>query len=158
MKSITSSTSLLSATNAGGSIPPTSLFPVTDFASASNALCSNNIQQVVKGVNFVLQKSFEANQDSSTSTVVQLENQPRLLYAISDLLDLLNPAAALLEKEIDTNISYHVLLEEEIDGHAWSTELIGSKIDEFKVHTNHYGCRVLMFMSLYSSLSLSLSL
>lgn len=134
MKSSTSTpTSMNIPSNVAGNV-----FAVIDISSAAIALESNNIQQVVKGVNYLLQKSFDANQDQQTSAVVQIENYPRLMHALSDLLDILNPAAALIESEMDSTTTYHMILQQEIDGYCWPTKLVGADNDEIKVTEQLY--------------------
>ncbi len=109
---------------------------VDSISSATNALQSNNINHVVKGLNYLLLKSYDAHNDLSSNAVVQVEDHPRLLHALSDLLDVVNPAVRLLFDEIPSE-SYHCMMQDEFDGRLWNVSLLGSDKLEFKVCIFH---------------------
>jgi hypothetical protein len=106
---------------------------IDSIAAATSAVESSNLQWAVIGVNYLLQKSFETHADTSVNTVLQLEQQPRMLHALCDLLDLLNPATVFLENELDVSVPYHQLLESEHNGHTWNMQLVCSTDSSFKV-------------------------
>lgn len=112
--------------------PTSSMFSVDGLHSATRALESNNIATVIKGLNFLLNKSYDPQNDQSVNTVLQLEDHPRLLHALSDLLDVVNPSVRLLFDDIATE-SYHKMMQDEFDGKLWDMTLLGSNKAEFKV-------------------------
>lgn len=69
--------------------------------TAISSLDSPNITVVVKGLNFLLQRSNDGNGSDANNTTPLLENYPSLLIALSNLLDIINPLGKLLFPEVD---------------------------------------------------------
>jgi hypothetical protein len=69
---------------------------VDNMNNAINLLDSTNVSEVIRGLNYILQKSFEANEITSSSNVIFIEQYPKLLPALSNLLEAINPIGKLI--------------------------------------------------------------
>lgn len=104
---------------------------------------SSNINEVIRGLNYLLQKSYEANEISSSNNAVFIEHYPHLLPALGNLLDLVNPSGKLPFQNIFQNQdqNYYSFLFGDVTSTAtssssmneWHTDLPGIDSIEFKV-------------------------
>lgn len=99
--------------------------------SAIKNLDSNVVANVVKGLNFILQRSYEAN-DSANSYYVNIDNHPLLLLSLGKLLDAVNPMGRLLFNNISEDI-YHKLYFGQLSKEEWQLVLPNDISEEFKV-------------------------
>jgi hypothetical protein len=115
--------------------------------TAIQALDSTNISEVIRGLNFLLQKTYDANEISSSSNVIYLEQFPKLLVALGNLLDVINPLGKLPFQRYLGNQerNYYSFLLGSNDAmlannsmKEWSTELPGKEIMEFNVSLSFY--------------------
>lgn len=111
--------------------------------NALNSLESSNISEVIRGLNYILQKSFEANEISNTNNVIYIEQFPRLLLALGTLLDVINPLGKIpFQKYLgNEEQNYYSFLLGSTDSmlannpaNEWKTDLPGSNQIEFKVY------------------------
>jgi hypothetical protein len=117
--------------------------------TAIQSLDSTNISEVIRGLNFLLQKTYDANEISSSSNVIYLEQFPKLLMALGNLLEVINPLGKLPFKKYLGNQerNYYSFLLGSNDAmlannsmKEWSTELPGKEIMEFNVSLSFLLC------------------
>ncbi len=109
---------------------------IDNLHTAVKAIESNNIAIVIRGLNFILLKSYESNNDANPATVLQLEEHPRLLHALCDLLDVVNPSVKCLFEELPSQ-SFHRMMQEEFDGKPWDLNVLSTNKPEFKFLAKH---------------------
>lgn len=106
---------------------------VPNIETAIQNLYSSSAIDVVKSLNYLLQKTSDVVADGNS---ILIEQHPTLLTALADLLDILNPVGNLVftEKEVE---SVDMLVDELLDTisckHVPWQKLSGARNDELKV-------------------------
>lgn len=122
---------------------------IENINQAINLIEKTNINDVIRGLNYLLQKSYEANEITSGSTVIYIEQYPHLLTKLGNLLDVINPSGKLpFEKSLKSQEeNYYSFLFGDVavssssgndsssssSNIEWSVELPGADSTFFKV-------------------------
>ena len=106
---------------------------VPNIETAIQNLYSSSAIDVVKSLNYLLQKTSDVVADGNS---ILIEQYPTLLTALSDLLDVLNPVGNLVFSDKDVD-SVDMIVDELLDTisckHVPWQKLSGAKNDELKV-------------------------
>ena len=116
---------------------------VENINQAIQLINSTNINDVIRGLNYLLQKSYEANELNTSNNAVFVEQYPQLLTSLGNLLDVINPSGKLPFQQFltnDENNYYSFLFGDLSSGsneysatNEWKTDIPGIDIMEFKV-------------------------
>ncbi len=122
---------------------------IENIHQAINLLDKTNINEVIRGLNYILQKSYEANEITSNTTVIYVEQYPHLLTKLGNLLDVVNPSGKLpFEKFLKSQEeNYYSFLFGDASSstgatnsasNEWSVEIPGADSIFFKVNKYTY--------------------